>query len=272
MRIRTIKPEWLTDEFTALASDAARVATVALILLADDFGNGRANETMLGSQIFPGDPGKIPGVLRELRKMGFLELYEVRGQRYYSIRNWRKHQRVDKPGNPRVPPPSEASENFPGSPANVHSRPATDQDQDHDQDRDQKNSTPQAAAAVVFAAWVEALVDPRRRSACRLTDKRRRLIKARLRDGYDVQTMLDAIDGIQKSPFHMGDNDRNQRYTGFEFIFRDGGHVEKFAAMKDSPPPRPKPKFRNVTPIATTAQIAEAAKDNESEFARFEKR
>ena len=41
MRIRTIKPEWLEDERLALASPPARVMSVALICMADDFGRGR---------------------------------------------------------------------------------------------------------------------------------------------------------------------------------------------------------------------------------------
>jgi hypothetical protein len=41
-RIRSIKPEWLDDEKIAGASDEARVLSVALILMSDDYGRGRA--------------------------------------------------------------------------------------------------------------------------------------------------------------------------------------------------------------------------------------
>jgi hypothetical protein len=40
--------------------------------------------------------------------MGFVTSYEVRGQSYFHIRNWSSHQRVDKPGKPRVPGPEHA--------------------------------------------------------------------------------------------------------------------------------------------------------------------
>lgn len=102
-----MKPEWLEDELLALASAEARVLSIALMLLADDYGNGRANPILLGGQVFP---GKLPEVaakaLDELRVLRFVELYEVDGQRYFAIRNWDKHQRVDKPGKNRVPKPS----------------------------------------------------------------------------------------------------------------------------------------------------------------------
>lgn len=108
-RIRSIKPEWLEDELLALASDAARVLSIGLLLLADDYGNGRANPVQLAGKVFPGKVLEhLASALEELRVAKFVLLYEVDGQRYFHIRNWSKHQRVDKPSGPRVPfPPAE---------------------------------------------------------------------------------------------------------------------------------------------------------------------
>ncbi len=109
-RIRTVKPEWLEDELLALASDAARVLSIGLVLLADDYGNGRANPLQLAGKVFPGKVLEhTANALEELRAMNFVTLYEVDGQRYFHIRNWSKHQRVDKPGAPRVPGPPDHS-------------------------------------------------------------------------------------------------------------------------------------------------------------------
>ena len=121
-RIRSVKPEWLEDELLALASDAARVLTIGLLLQADDYGNGRANAVLLAGQVFPGKlPEHAANALEELRSIRFVTLYEVDGQHYFHNRNWDKHQRVDKPGKPRVPsPPAEisaASHPLPASPA-----------------------------------------------------------------------------------------------------------------------------------------------------------
>jgi hypothetical protein len=105
-RIRTIKPEWLDDERLALASPEARVLSVALMVLADDYGNGRASVAVLAGRVFPGKiPETLAKALDDLRNISFVILYELDGQQYYSIRNWAKHQRVDKPGAPRVPGP-----------------------------------------------------------------------------------------------------------------------------------------------------------------------
>jgi hypothetical protein len=152
-RIRTIKPEWLEDELMALASDAARVLSIALLLQADDYGNGRANPVQLAGKVFPGKALEhTASALEELRSMTFVGLYEVDGQRYFHIRNWAKHQRVDKPGAPRVPgPPSVSPQNdsasaptetsrevpakVPEVPANLLASRASDRGPDPDPDR-----------------------------------------------------------------------------------------------------------------------------------------
>lgn len=111
-RIRSIKPEWLEDERMAMASSDARVLSIALLLLADDHGNGRASLVMLAGRVFPGKALEtVAKALAELEGW-FVSLYEVEGQHYFSIRNWEKHQKVDKPGKPRVPKPSDTPENI----------------------------------------------------------------------------------------------------------------------------------------------------------------
>lgn len=112
-RIRTIKPEWLEDERLSGASAHARVLSVGLILLADDHGNGRAHTQFLHSQVFPADDGvNIAAVVAELAGW-FVDIYQASGQTYFHIKNWEKHQKVQHPGRPRVPPP----------PANLASQP-----------------------------------------------------------------------------------------------------------------------------------------------------
>lgn len=116
-RIRTVKPEWLEDEKLAAASDEARVLSIALILLADDYGRGRASIATIAAgawryQMERDDGRHAPEILarasralRELVAMHFVDLYDVNGQRYFAIVHWARHQKVDKPSKPRVPPP-----------------------------------------------------------------------------------------------------------------------------------------------------------------------
>ena len=108
MRIRTIKPEWLDDERLVLAPATARVLSVSLIVMADDAGRGRANVTMLAARVFPGETcprTTAADSLACLVSARFVEVYEVDGQTYYQIRNWAKHQKIDRPKRSQLPPP-----------------------------------------------------------------------------------------------------------------------------------------------------------------------
>lgn len=110
-RIRTIKPEWLEDEKLLTVSIEARLLSVALLLIADDHGRGRAQPVRIGAAVFPGEAdatATAKSALGELTRIGYVCLYSVRDQSYFAIVNWKKHQRVDKPGAPRVPAPEEA--------------------------------------------------------------------------------------------------------------------------------------------------------------------
>jgi uncharacterized phage protein (TIGR02220 family) len=79
----------------------------------------------------------------------------------------------------------------------------------------------------VFAYWQTKLDKPR----SRLTDRRRDAIRARLSDGYTVDDIKLAIDGIHKSKWHNGDNDRGMEFNDVELVCRTGEHVERFQAL-----------------------------------------
>lgn len=94
--------------------------------------------------------------------------------------------------------------------------------------KEQKDS---ARAREVFEYWQEVAGHPR----TKLDDKRKRKIRARLRDGYTVDELRAAVDGVLKSPFHMGENDHNMKYDDIELICRDAAHVDRFMRLADQP-------------------------------------
>lgn len=81
------------------------------------------------------------------------------------------------------------------------------------------------AAALVFDAWAQTMRSPAR---VVLTEKRRRRILDRLREGYDLEDLLDAVRGWQASPFHRGENRDGTVYNDLDLLLRDGAHVERF--------------------------------------------
>lgn len=104
-RIRTIKPEWLDDERMSDCSSEARVLSIGLLLMADDVGRGRLGKNA-ALRVFPKHPEVFDAALQELRPW-YVVVYEVRGQLYFEVVNWKKHQRIDRPSKPLTPDPSE---------------------------------------------------------------------------------------------------------------------------------------------------------------------
>lgn len=161
-RIRSVKPEWLDDERLLTAGSDARVLSISLIILSDDYGRGRLTLST-PSRVFPETPENFREAFARLSGW-YVEEYTVRGQRYFQILNWKKHQKVDKPGKPQVPPPEtstniespETPENFRETPENFRETLAPDLDQDQDLDHDPPAApiiigSPQARVARIIA-------------------------------------------------------------------------------------------------------------------------
>ena len=92
------------------------------------------------------------------------------------------------------------------------------------------SATADLAVERVFAKYQQAAQSPR----SKLDDKRRKLIRARLKD-FTEADLCRALDGYARSPHHQGQNDRNTRYVTLELWFRDTAHVEAGMAMVPTP-------------------------------------
>ncbi len=86
--------------------------------------------------------------------------------------------------------------------------------------------------ATVFDHWRSTMNHPK----AVLDDKRRKMIETRIKDGYSLADLMDAITGCSLSPFHMGQNDQGARYDGLELILRAVSQVDKFIAIHRKPP------------------------------------
>lgn len=61
-----------------------------------------------------------------------------------------------------------------------------------------------------------------------LDGKRRARIRARLREGFSVQDLCRACDGMWATPWNIGENPSGKTYTDIELVCRDASHVERF--------------------------------------------
>lgn len=110
-RIRTVKPEFWTDEVLGEVSPSARLAFIATWTFADDHGNLERSARQLKAQAFPYDAIDVEPLLAELLAVGLLVEYEVDGKKFMHIKGFGRHQKVENPSKPRHPLPD-----FSGSP------------------------------------------------------------------------------------------------------------------------------------------------------------
>lgn len=101
------------------------------------------------------------------------------------------------------------------------------------------------AVREVFEHWQKTLNHPN----AKLTAERERVVNARLKQGYSVDDLKQAIDGCAKTPHNIGHNETGQHFDDLELICRKGSQVERFMANAVNPP---KPKT-NGAPIEAVA-------------------
>jgi hypothetical protein len=105
MRIRSIKPEFWTNEKMARRSEFARLLAIALLNLADDEGYFWANPILIRGAVFPflEDSERIRGALVELSIDGYLRLgVDSEGREIGKIVRFLDHQKIDKPSTSRI--------------------------------------------------------------------------------------------------------------------------------------------------------------------------
>lgn len=103
-RIRTVKPEFWTDEVIVQLPFQARLLFIGIWNFADDHGAIEESPDRLRMQIFPGDPTLDAVELIDLLvAANLLERFvDDEGKRIIQVRNWHKHQKVDNPAKSRI--------------------------------------------------------------------------------------------------------------------------------------------------------------------------
>jgi len=255
-RIRTIKPEFPQSASMGRVSRDARLLFMLVWTLADDAGRLRGESRMLASLLYPYDDGEDGNVrtsradidrwLSELESEDCVTRYECGGDQYLEIRNWLKHQKIDKPSKSKIPGPDDAESR---SLANVRELSSGDQgsedqriegkdqgSEDHsvaDATTDVPRRTSEKAGEItrIFGHWQTEFGMPR----AKLDGKRRKLIADRLKD-YSEADLCQSLSGYRNSPFHMGKNDRNTVYVGIELLLKDAKHVDEGLSFYANPP------------------------------------
>lgn len=109
-RNRMFKPSFFRDEKTGQLSFMEQVLFLGLLSFADDNGVGRANPMLIKADIFPYKSlreSDMQKALDKFAKLRLILLYTIDGQKYYFVRNFKKHQVINKPTPSSLPMPPE---------------------------------------------------------------------------------------------------------------------------------------------------------------------
>lgn len=108
-RIRSVRPDYFTDEGIVELSRDARLHNIGLWTVADDEGRGLDNPKLLKGAIWALDdevtPSMVEGWQAELEAGGHLLRYEVAGRRYFQVVAFRTFQKPQKPQPSKLPEP-----------------------------------------------------------------------------------------------------------------------------------------------------------------------
>lgn len=102
-RIRTIKPDFWTDEKLTDCSMSARLLFIGMLNFADDNGNIVASAKKLKMQVFPADNIECQPLINELIAHGRVIEYSVSGSKYLNIKGFKKHQVINRPSKSNIP-------------------------------------------------------------------------------------------------------------------------------------------------------------------------
>lgn len=117
-RSRIIKPEFWDDEkLSKAASRDARLLFVGMWNYSDDYGVVKGNPSWLKNKIFPYDDDITPEMfkkwLNELESKKFIIPFVISDELFYFIKNFHKHQTINKPSITRNPtPPVAVTEDY----------------------------------------------------------------------------------------------------------------------------------------------------------------
>lgn len=106
-RIRTIKPEFWTDEKVGELKRDERLLFLGLLNLADDEGVLKATPAFIKGQIFAYDEdltiAEVRAWLEVLSDKKMLVPFEYNGEKFFLIRTFKSHQKINRPTPSKIP-------------------------------------------------------------------------------------------------------------------------------------------------------------------------
>ena len=102
----------------------------------------------------------------------------------------------------------------------------TDNDSKSDSKSDSKDTVKTNEPFLIFSYWKEVF---KKNDSAKFTPKRLKAVTNRLKQGYTLNEIKQAIKGCSVTPHNMGENDNQKAFDCLELICRNGENVERFA-------------------------------------------
>lgn len=267
-RIRTIKPEFWTDEKIVECSPSARLLFVGLWTFSDDRGVHQASVKRLKMEVFPGDDVSVADVekmIGELRSVGLIREFQHEGNSYWHVVHFRTHQKIEKPTfkypePPKVDDQSASYRQLVGEESPTSRRPVGDSSATEGRGEESKGKKTNgnggediaAVAAPPLSAPADVVGETELRApanyiaeqwcfafggSVRVTEKRRKVIRDRWKDQWWRENWLAALEHAMQCPFLTGSNDRGWKMD-FDFFLRPDTATKILEGKYDDQPRR----------------------------------
>lgn len=233
-------------------NDEGRALWIGLLLASDTYGIMEADTDQLTLTAVVGwDEAKAARALAHLVAVGLVEVYDAEGRRWLALVDYDEHAPAEllrKRGKARNPAPHLGIPVVLDHEGRTTTPPEVEEEVEEEEEKRERFGTdvpaPVAAAAAtpvvskpeppklppmveaVYEHWRTRQKDTGGLVARKLTPDRRAKIVARLRDGYTVQQLCDSIDGFLADPWHLGQNNRQTRYTDLTTLFKNAAKVD----------------------------------------------
>ena len=233
-RIRSIHPGIWTDEQFVSLSSFARLLFIGIWNECDDKGLFPWSPLQMKMRVLPADNVDASALMAELEANDCIRRYEIGGKSYGAVRNFAKFQRPKAPND--IHPATDAILVFAGhslnkSPSNGGALPQSfpnpseksPQMEDGGEEIKEKKVDCASGDALspddVLEGWNEIAQAKGLPVVRKLTEARKRQLKARLREWPDVKDWQAALRTIASTPFLCGDNPRGWR-ADFDFLLQ----------------------------------------------------
>lgn len=209
--------DWTDSERVDLLSFQAEVLFIRLMMKADDYGSYHANPKLINSFCFPLKNIRETDIsrwLQELASVGLIVLYTAENKQFLQIINFGQRLRQMKPKFPQI------SENELNNIMSANGQqPAVNcpHETETESETESEPPNPQKGNEIDFDKLLKLINDKTKREFKMINDSVKAKFKARIKDGYTKEDILNTINNASKDTFHI---EKNFQYLTPEYLSR----------------------------------------------------